>query len=239
MSVVPPENCTLVGRQYGFQLASPVHLQLPIARDVIGLHEVLDGRTLVPASRRNLVPSQVDKGRVREKLADFLDYLFRQGEHFGHGNVKLAVISRSSRTLDADAFGLPNCGLAPSPHVSRGIDLRYDLNCIHSRSGQNLADIARSVNLRVAVFAGLSQFRVRDQEKGERLIIDDVPVQHVEFGQRHGIDESNDAIDTQEMPGGIDHDPPILQQRRISDVRMGYSSIFDNLGERFQGVDVA
>lgn len=109
------------------------------------------------------------------------------------------------------------------------IDFWYYLHSVQRSSLQNFADIACSVNFRVAVFASLCKLRVRDQHKRERLVINNMPMKNVEFGKWHGSNESNDAINTQIMSSCINHDSSILQQRCIGDMSVRNFIIFDQL----------
>lgn len=119
------------------------------------------------------------------------------------------------------------------------IDFWHYLHSIQRSSLQNFVDIACSVNFRVAVFASFWKFRVRDQNKREGLVINNMPMKNVEFGKWHGSNESNDASNTQIMSSWINHDSSILQQRCIGDMSVRDFVIFDELWQRFKGVNVS
>ena len=52
---------------------------------------------------------------------------------------------------------------------------------------------------------------------GEALVIRDVPVEHVELVHLHEVDEVQDGLDPDEVPGGVQHEPAVLETGVVDD----------------------
>ena len=80
---------------------------------------------------------------------------------------------------------------------------------------------------------------MRAQSDGEGLIVNQVPVEDVELGKRHGLDESLDGSHSEEVPGRVDHNTSVLQQGSITHSHEGNPVLLNDLRKRLQGIDVS
>ena len=65
----------------------------------------------------------------------------------------------------------------------------------------------------------LGYFFVRVEDEGERVFIDDMPVQDIHFVVHHGIDCLIEDFHRQEVSGCVDHQASIVQERLILDTQ--------------------
>ena len=63
------------------------------------------------------------------------------------------------------------------------------------------------------------QLRERLHLDPEALVLGQVPVQHVELGQRHPVDGALDHFDRDEVAAGVDQHPAPAEARRVGDRR--------------------
>ena len=80
---------------------------------------------------------------------------------------------------------------------------------------------------------------MRIKDKREGLVVDDVPVEYIQFGEGHGLNQSFDVVNTEIVPGRIYHDSLVLKQRLIFDGGKRNFTIFEQLRQRFKGVDIS
>ena len=120
-----------------------------------------------------------------------------------------------------------------------GVDFWYNLDCVELSGCDNPLHVAEAVGFLVAVLSALCEFWVGGEFDREGFVIDEVPVEDIEFGEGHGGDEFDDAVDAQEVAGGVDHDASVRDHWLIVYVDIGDLSVFDDLGEGLEGVDVA
>lgn len=73
----------------------------------------------------------------------------------------------------------------------------------------------------------------------EGLVIDNVPMEDVEFRERHGLDDALDGSSAQEVSGGVDHDASVLEQWLILDDGVRDLVVLDDLRKRLQGIDIS
>lgn len=66
-----------------------------------------------------------------------------------------------------------------------------------------------------------------------------MPVEDVELGEGHGLDESLDGCHSKEVPGRVDHDTSVLQQGSVTHSNEGNAVLLDYLRKRLQGIDVS
>lgn len=149
----------------------------------------------------------------------------------------MAVVASSSCALDRSA--LPFRSKTPRSDVSWSIDFRNDLDCIKASDPDEFLNVVNSVDLFGAVLAVLGEFWVRAELDWEGLIVDDVPVEDVQFRERHGFDDALDGSDAQEVSGRVDHDTSVLEQWLILDDGMRDLVVLDDLRERLQSIDIA
>lgn len=59
------------------------------------------------------------------------------------------------------------------------------------------------------------------EDDWEGLVVHEVPVDDVEFGEGHGVDEFLDSGEFEEVAGGIDHDSSVFKFWLVLNVAMG------------------
>ncbi len=98
-----------------------------------------------------------------------------------------------------------------------GVDLGHDLDASVPGVLDQVYDLLPAVLLCRRVAARLRELGHTLQLEWEGLVIGDVPVQVVKLAEEHHVDGPADAAHTQEVPGRIDHNPPVLQGRTLPD----------------------
>lgn len=76
-SILPESHLAVISKRLSNFLA-PVHNKLAIAANVVGFHEGLDGRYLIPAAGEDLIATQMDEVRIPEQNIDFLEHIHNE-----------------------------------------------------------------------------------------------------------------------------------------------------------------
>ena len=71
------------------------------------------------------------------------------------------------------------------------------------------------------------------------LVVEHMPMQHVEFGVGHSLDKSLDGCDFKKMSGGVNHYTSVFVSWLIFNIGERKSIIFDQLRQSFHGVYVS
>lgn len=83
------------------------------------------------------------------------------------------------------------------------VGLRDDMHAARLGVGDDVLDVPDGVALGGGEGA-LPERGDGGREEGEGLVVDEVPVQHVELDPGHGVDDAFDAAERQEVPRRID-----------------------------------
>ena len=71
------------------------------------------------------------------------------------------------------------------------------------------------------------------------LVVEHMPMQHIEFGMWHRLDKSLDGADFQKMSGGIDHNTSVFVSWLIFNLGKRKGVLFNQLRQSFHGVYVS
>jgi hypothetical protein len=181
----------------------------------------------------------VDVGGILEQGIDLLHHILSEGEGLRLREIELAVVAGSAVALDGDVLGLPLRSQSPRTHVSGSVNFGDDLDGIEFCHADEAADVVRSVDLLGAVATVVGQLGVRAESDGEGLVVHQVPVQDVQLGQGHGLDQSLDGRHSQEVPRRVNHNTSVLQQGSIAYSHEGDATLLHDLRQRLKGVHVS
>mmetsp|Transcript_36102 Transcript_36102/g.75230 ORF Transcript_36102/g.75230 Transcript_36102/m.75230 type:complete len:233 (+) Transcript_36102:764-1462(+) len=109
--------------------------------------------------------------------------------------------------------------IPPGRGMARHVELGNNADAAVSGILHHIANFLPGVLLLVAVGAMLWQLREGAAGYGEGLVLCQVPVEHIELGVLHGIQEGLHLRDGLEMPAGVDEQPPVREPWRILDMQ--------------------
>mmetsp|Transcript_2401 Transcript_2401/g.5660 ORF Transcript_2401/g.5660 Transcript_2401/m.5660 type:complete len:233 (-) Transcript_2401:103-801(-) len=109
--------------------------------------------------------------------------------------------------------------IPPGRGVAGHVELGNNTDAAVTGILHHVTDFLPGVLLLVAVGAMLGQLWEGAAGHGEGLVLRQVPVEHVQLGVLHGIQESLHLRDRLEMPTGVDEQPPVREPWRILDMQ--------------------
>lgn len=191
-----------------FLLLSIVNRKSLVIRDSVGLHPVSDALSLAPAIFNNLVSSEVDV-IVLESVVDVWHDILYYFPSEGKGGVELSHVNSVASQSDLFVF------LTPSPRLGVGwwVDFWNNTNASNSGILDDLFNVGFGEDSPNA--AVLTQFRDIWDLHGERILIDDVPMQHVQLRVKHMVESLDDLCDRKVVSGRVDHQSAPLERRGI------------------------
>ncbi len=157
----------------------------------------------------------------------------------GFRDIKLSVVALASWTGDRDILLGPLFVKPPWADVCGSVDFGHDGDAVFPGEVDEHFGLVESVELAVFESAGFSEFWVWGELEGKWLVIAQVPVQEVEFGQWHGLNKFSNSLNLEEMPGAVDHDASVNDERLIFDLPDLNLVTLDHLWEGFKSVDIA
>ena len=180
--------------------------------DVVGLHEGDDLGIAEPGFAIALVAADVEVG------------VGKDGDHLADELIEKLIGARAGGVegfvVDAEAVGdLEGAGGAgefgigdlPADGVAGHVEFRHDADAARAGVGDHVAHFFLGVEL--AVRAQFGEFGEALALGAEALIVAEVPVEDVEFDERHAVDVSLHDVDGFEVAGDIDHESAPLEAR--------------------------
>lgn len=190
-------------------LLAIVHSQGGVVRDVVGGHPVQDALPLPPALEGHLVASEVHVLLVFEGGVHVLHHLGHHLPGERDGRVELAHVE--SVAVEGDLRVL----LAPAPGLSVrwGVDLGDHADSPEPGVVDDCLDI--SCGEEAADAAVLAELGHGWHLHGEGILVNNVPVQHVQLGVEHRVDCPQDGLQREVVPRGVDHQSSPLEGGRV------------------------
>lgn len=183
----------------------PLHLHLSYAL-------LLEKFSLIgKASQNHLVSSQVHD-RVRKNIEYFRKHLLHQLVGLVERDVERTHKASAERAGYSFVFG----SKAPARRVARSVELRHDSYSSPEPILHDFSGLLSCVGFFGGVAGILCDFWMRVEDEWEGVLVDDMPVEDVEFVVHHGVDGLENHVERQVMPGCVDHQSAINEGRLVS-----------------------
>lgn len=248
VDLLPRDGLSLSASHHGVHAIHEVSIGV-IRCEVLLLHPLHYVVHLVPARCVHLVASDVEElsrehsillraDQVVQHLLDRLERDFATGIERG-----LAVFAGTHLRLYTSLCRPTPTSNTPRLGVSRDVHFSDHVDTPTLRVGHDVLDVVLAVPLHLGV-RSIPHRRHGGRGHGEGLVIDQMPVEHVQLHPRHGVDDALDGAQREVVARGVDHERAVGEEgtvldavgRVLDDVRVGLVVVLDQEHERIQGV---
>src|SRR6266849_3678955 len=174
----------------------------------------------VPQGSVNLVAAHMPvfvgekSGHLADKFVDEPIGLFPGG--IERNAITTKVMFEHIRARRAGKLRIAN---KPGVSVSGHIEFRHDTNASVTRVGDDLS------NLRLRVVKTIRSQLVQKWERSafhaKALVVRQMPMENIQFHNRHGVESALDNLDRLPVPRDVNHEPAPCEARPIVDVNDG------------------
>ena len=248
VDLLPRNRLSLPASNHGVHAIHEVSIGV-LRCEVLLLHPLHHVIHLVPARCVHLIASDMEELsrehsivlRAYQVVQHLVDRLKRD---FATGIERaLAVCAGTHLGLYASPSQSTPTSNAPRGGMSRDVHFGDHVDTPTLRVGHDILDVVLAVSLHLRV-RSVPHRRDRRRGHGEGLVIDQVPVEHVQLHPRHGVDDALDGAQREVVARGVDHERAIGEEgtvfdavgRVFDDVRVGFVVVLDQEHERIQSV---
>jgi len=206
---VHPIHELLIGMQFLedftlFPSIVPLHLHLSYA---LLLQKF---RLIGKASQNHLVSSQVHD-RIGKNIEYFRKHLLHQLVGLVESDIERTHKASAKRAGHSLIFG----SKAPAGRVARSIEFRHNSNSSPEAILHDCSGLLCGVGFLGGVAGIVGDFWMRVEDEWEGVLVDDMPVEDVEFVVHHGVDGLENHAEGQVVPRSVNHQSAINKRRLV------------------------
>lgn len=165
---------------------------------------------VLKTSQHNLITSQVHQ-RIREYIKYFSKYLLYELIGLIKCHIQRTHESSAKSAGNPFVFGCQT----PACSMSRSIKFRNNTDSSSKSVLNNISCLRSRISLFGWVWGVLCNLRMGVKDKREGILIDNMPMEHIQFVVHHSINGFVDEVDWKEMSWSINHESPVDKGRLV------------------------